>query len=121
MKRFKLVEFQMIACLNGRHAIYLRTCTIAVPLFPLFPLFQLESNGIPTDHPPTFTTQLKPTMLPFLPLLLLAAFTSARQWRSLDDSQLPLIAQMAPSPWQDVTSGHLGRMLIPRVAGTENK
>ncbi|KAI5450801.1 hypothetical protein NCC49_002807 [Naganishia albida] len=59
-------------------------------------------------------------MLPFLPLLLLAALTSARQWRSLDDSQLPLIAQMAPSPWQDVTSGHLGRMLIPRVAGTEN-
>ncbi|KAJ9103686.1 hypothetical protein QFC20_004689 [Naganishia adeliensis] len=58
-------------------------------------------------------------MLPLL-FLLLAVLTSARQWRSIDDALLPLVAQMQPEPWTDVTSGHLGRMLIPRVAGTEN-
>lgn len=59
-------------------------------------------------------------MLPLL-FLLLAVLTSARQWRSIDDALLPLVAQMQPEPWTDVASGHLERMLIPRVAGTENK
>lgn len=62
--------------------------------------------------------------LPLLLLLLIPqslARQKQRDFRTLDDSLLASIAAADPQPWKDVESGHLGRLLVPRVAGTENK
>ena len=66
--------------------------------------------------------------LSFLLLLLvppsLARIWSAhpsRDFRTLDDAVLPLVARADPPPWRGVAEGHLGRMLVPRAAGSEGK
>jgi hypothetical protein len=108
------IQFQMES--RARRTSCSSPHTIAVGRSHLFQRYRIRH---------TVTTSVRyswsnSTMLPLL-LLLLAAITSARPWRSIDDALLPLVAQMQPEPWTDVTTGHLGRMLIPRIAGTENK
>jgi hypothetical protein len=44
-----------------------------------------------------------------------------RDINPLSSSSLHGIAKADPQPWTSVDSGHLGRLLIPRPAGSKNK